>query len=313
MPIPTISSFIKIISNFVTFIKVDASIKKSHGIDTPINIDNMKPILLPIGIMLAVMVSSCITIYESNGSDNYISDQSDKKIKLSGIIESESYTFDEIERYSATGIVPVVYHPDTNATKTTVKITADKAVLAHIKVAKRGNELRIYRNNNSHNDKDNLKITVTGPAMTCYKTEASATLSIAGTLSAPGKSLKLVTSSSSGIWADSISAGTISISSQSSSLVKVESVNAYIFKVTSSSSSEVNVDRIYADSTKADASSSSDVTLNGIAAKSVVATSSSSAKLILRGHTDNANIECSSSGTVSWKNLSVNSSFFHTY
>lgn len=273
----------------------------------------MKLHLLLIASLLTATTSSCITIYESNTDSYNTSNPHDKKIKLSGITETDSYDFNGIERYSASGLVPVVYHPVPTATKTTVTVTADKALMPYIKVKNDGNELRIYRTNNRSKGKNNVKITVTGPTMTSYKMDTSATLSISGLLSAPDGTVKFDTSSSSGIWADSITAKAVTVSTSSSSDVDIKSVNAGMFKASSSSSSRVYVSVINADSTKATASSSAKVTLKGISAKSVVASASSSAAMVLDGHTVNADIESSSSGSVSWEGLSTQGSIYHTW
>lgn len=272
----------------------------------------MKLRLFLIAALLTATISSCITIYES-GTDSYNTDANDKKIKLSGIIETDSYVFNGIERYSASGVVPVVYSPEPAATKTTVTITADKAVMPYIRVKNDGNVLKIYRTNNRSKGKDNVKLSITGPVMTSYKMDASATLSIAGTLSAPGGTVKFETSSSSGIWTDSITAEAVTVNTSSSSVVNIKSVNAGIFKAAASSSSKINASEINAESAKATASSSAKISLKCISAKSVVASASSSAGILLDGHTVNADIESSSNESVSWKGLSTEGSIYHTW
>jgi len=254
---------------------------------------------------LAGMTASCITVYESSGSSSYSTVQSDEKVKLAGDIDSVSYTFEGISEYSSSGAAAVIYTPSSTATKTTVTVKADKALLQYIKVKAKGDELRIYRTNSREYRKNKVSITVTGPVMTSYELTSASTMSIKGDLSVPDRTVKIETSSSSGIWAESIDAASMSVDASSSSVVKIKSLKTDSFKATATSSSEVGVGQIEVQNAKITASSSADVSLKNISADNVIASATSSADIILSGNTGTADLSSSSSGTISRKKLSV--------
>lgn len=190
----------------------------------------------------------------------------------------------EVSAIETCQAIKIVY---TQSPKTSVTVTAPKRLKDKIAISIENVKLSA-KFNSSVNMKLNETVTVfvTAPAVNDFEASSAGSITIAGSLSLPGKKVEIEASSAASFRAPAVDCDKLEVDCSSASSAKIDSCKANTLEVESSSAASL--------------------TVNGINATTVKGGVSSAASLKLSGNCVNANLSKSSMGSLNRSSLKTN-------